>query len=76
MRPYDPGEISVIRHVNAEMDAERKGLSLRAKIARTRKITGEDMWYGYRRTKFDFDGREAWIVEPSAFPAEGTPCGR
>ncbi len=73
LRPYDPGEISVIRHVNAEMDAERKGLSLRAKIARAHKITGEDMWYGYRRTKFDFGGREAWIVEPSTFSAEGTP---
>ncbi len=73
LRPYDPCEISVIRHVNAEMDAERNGLSLRAKIARTYKITAEDIWYGYRRTKFDFNGREAWIVEPSTYPAEGTP---
>ena len=73
LRPYDPGEISVIRHVNAEMDAERNGHSLRAKISQAHKITDEDMWYGYRRTKFDFGGREAWVVEPSTFPAEGTP---
>ncbi len=61
------------RHVSVAMEAERKGLSLRTKIARSHKILGEDIWYGYRRTKFDFGGREAWIVEPSAFPAEGTP---
>ena len=49
------------------------GLSLRTKIAQTRNITGEDTWYGFRRTKFDFNGREAWIVEPSTSPAEGMP---
>ena len=73
LRPYDPEEIDVIRRVNAEMDAERTGGSLRAKIAARCKITGEDMWYGYRRTKFDFGGRAAWVVEPSVAPAAGTP---
>jgi pimeloyl-ACP methyl ester carboxylesterase len=72
-RPYDPEEIRVIANVNAQMDADRRGESLRAKIAKAHKITGEDMWYGYRRTKFDFDGREAWIVEPAVFPAKGMP---
>ncbi len=52
------------------MDEEE---SLRAKIARAHKITREDVWYGYGRTKFDFDGHEAWIVEPSASPAKGMP---
>ena len=73
LRPYDPNEIAVIRRINAEMDAERKGESLRAKIARAHRITGEDMWYGYRRTTFDFNGRKAWVVEPSTFPAKGMP---
>ena len=59
--------------MNATMNAERNGLPLRAMIARTRKIAGEDAWYGFRRTKFDFGGREAWIVEPSTSPAEGMP---
>ena len=72
-RPYDPEEIEVIRNVNAQMDAEHIGGSLRAKIARAHKIVGEDMWYGYRRTKFDFDGRVAWVVEPSVAPAKGMP---
>lgn len=54
-------------------DLDAKGESLRAKVAKTHKITGEDMWYGYRRTKFDFGGREAWIVEPSVAAAEGMP---
>ena len=31
------------------------------------------MWYGYRRTKFDFDGFSAWVVEPSVKPAAGRP---
>ena len=71
--PYDPEEVAIIRHVNAEMDQERQGLSLRAKIAKRHAITGEDMWQGYRRTKFDFGGRTAWIVEPSVAPRDGMP---
>ena len=55
------------------MDAEREGKSLRTKIAKSHKIVGEDMWQGFRRTKFEFDGRVAWVVEPSAAPAEGNP---
>jgi len=73
LRPYDPHEIAIIRRINAEMDAERNGQSLRAKIAKSHRITGEGMWYGYRRTKFDFKGRNAWIVEPSVEPLKGRP---
>lgn len=47
--------------------------SLRAKIAKRHKILGEDVWYGYRRTKFDFQGHEAWVVEPSTVAADGCP---
>ena len=65
LRPYDPEEIAIIKNVNAQMDADRKGESLRAKIAKAHRIVGEDMWYGYRRTLFDFKGRTAWVVEPS-----------
>ena len=50
-----------------------EGMSLRAKIAKTCKITGSDVWYGYRRTKFDFKGHKAWVVEPSIAPAKGMP---
>ena len=71
--PYDPVEASVLMNVNAAMDAEREGRSIRAKIAAKHKIVGEDMWYGYRRTKFDFDGRVAWVVEPSVKPLKGNP---
>ena len=45
-----------------------EGMSLWAKIAKTCKITGADKWYGYRRTKFNFKGRNAWVVEPSVAP--------
>ena len=71
--PYDPYEIAVARNVNAWADADARGESLRRKIARAHKITGEDMWHGFRRTKFDFDGHAAWVVEPSVAAAKGTP---
>ena len=37
------------------------------------KVTGEDVWHGYKRTLLDFDGYSAWIVEPKVAPAEGRP---
>jgi dienelactone hydrolase len=67
-RPYDPEEIEIIRHVNAQMDAEMKGESLRAKVAKSCGIVREDMWHGHRRTHFEFRGRRAWVVEPSVAP--------
>jgi len=66
--PYDPSEIDAARNVNAQADAERVGTSLHAKIAKAFKIVGEDMWYGHRRTKFDFYGHTGWVVEPSVSP--------
>ena len=71
--PYDPEEINIVMNLNAEMDAERAGNSVRAKIAKAHKIVGEDNWYGYRRTKFDFAGHVAWVVEPSVKPQAGLP---
>ena len=71
--PYDPEEINVLMNVNAQMDAARAGTSLHARIAKRFRIVGEDLWYGYRRTKFDFNGFVAWVVEPSVKPVEGRP---
>ena len=71
--PYDPVEASILMNVNAAMDAERTGGSVRAKIAAKCKVVGEDLWYGYRRTKFDFGGRTGWVVEPSVKPEKGLP---
>ena len=71
--PYDPYEIAVARNVNAWADLDRRGESLRAKIAKRHRIVREDMWYGYCRTTFEFNGHEAWIVEPACTPAEGRP---
>lgn len=71
--PYDPEEIAIVRHVNAQMDAERQGNSTRARIARTHTIVGEDMWQEHRRTRFLFMGHEAWVVEPSIAPRAGMP---
>ena len=71
--PYDPYEAAVMLRQNALADAERKGKTIPSVIAHTYKILGEDMWYGYRRTKFDFEGHTAWIVEPSVEPKKGMP---
>ena len=73
LRPYDPKEVEVIKNINAQMDAELKGESVRAKIVKAHKILAEDMWHEFRRTKFDFNGRTAWVVEPGRAPRKGTP---
>lgn len=41
-----------------------QGACLAEKIAAKHAIRGTNDWYGCRRTVFDFDGYEAWVVEP------------
>ncbi len=48
-------------------------MCLQTKIKKSYKIVGEDKWYGFRRTKFDFDGRTGWVVQPSVKPLDGMP---
>ena len=43
------------------------------KIAATKKVLRSDIWYGYKRTVFDFEGHEAWVVSPKCEPAAGLP---
>ena len=83
LRPYDPEETAIISHVNAQADDEFSGLSagnaeasatsIRKLIARQHRIISEEMWYGYRRTQFEFEGHNAWVVEPGIAAAEGRP---
>ena len=49
--------------------------ALTDKIAAKYKVTKTDEWFGGRRTVFDFEGCEAWVVEPPAKtpPAKGMP---
>ena len=42
-------------------------------IAAKKKVLRSDTWYGYKRTVFDFDGHEAWVVSPKCEPAAGLP---
>ena len=44
--------------------------ALAAKIAEKHKVLSTDLWFGGLRTVFDFDGYEAWVVEPPP----GTPA--
>ena len=44
--------------------------ALTEKIAARHKVTATNEWFGGQRTVFDFDGYEAWVVEPPA----GTPA--
>ena len=45
------------------------------KIAARHKVIRKDKWYGGLRTVFDFEGYEAWVVEPpmGVEPAKGRP---
>ncbi len=43
------------------------------KIEAYYRVLAEDTWYGFSRTKFDFNGRTGWIVRPNVTPAEGKP---
>lgn len=49
--------------------------NLTEKIASKYKVKSTDIWYGGQRTVFDFQGYDAWVVEPPAEvkPIEGTP---
>ena len=44
-----------------------------SKIAATKKVLRSDTWYGYKRTVFDFEGHEAWVVSPKCEPVAGLP---
>ena len=46
---------------------------LKGKIAASRTIVREDVWHGYDRIVFDFEGHTAWVVEPKKGPALGCP---
>ena len=43
------------------------------KISAKKKVLRSDTWYGYKRTVFDFEGHEAWVVSPKCEPAAGLP---
>ncbi|MCQ2390255.1 MAG: alpha/beta fold hydrolase [Kiritimatiellae bacterium] len=51
------------------------GGALTDRIAAKYKVKGTDMWYGGQRTVFDFEGYDAWVVEPPADvkALDGTP---
>ena len=44
------------------------------RIATQHKIAAQDTWYGCRRTVFDFEGYEAWVVEPPEGVAVAGGC--
>jgi len=46
---------------------------VKGKIAARHNIISEDVWYGFRRTTFEFEGHTAWVAEPAVEPAEGCP---
>ena len=43
------------------------------RIAASHKIIKQDVWHGYSRVVFDFEGHQAWIVEPDGEWAAGHP---
>jgi len=57
----------------AALSAPLFGGNLTAKIAEKHKVTRTDTFFGFERTVFDFNGHEAWVVEPQEKAAEGIP---
>ncbi len=54
-------------------DCRASETDLSSKIAKDCEIVSQDEWYGFKRTKFKFNGFVAWVVEPSVKPLAGRP---
>ena len=71
--PPDPVKVEI----NEEAEPETPGSgekvancratpSMAERIAAKCEVKARDVWHGYDRTVFAFDGEEAWVVEPKA----------
>ena len=68
----ESGETDTAKWMMAgKQGARDEGVAQR--IAATKKVLRSDTWYGYKRTVFDFEGHEAWVVSPKCEPAAGLP---
>ena len=68
----ESGETDTAKWMTAgKQGARDEGVAQR--IAATKKVLRSDTWYGYKRTVFDFEGHEAWVVSPKCEPAAGLP---
>ena len=68
----ESGETDTAKWMMAgKQGARDEGVAQR--IAATKKVLRSDTWYGYKRTVFDFEGHEAWVVSPKCEPAAGQP---
>lgn len=68
----ESGETDTAKWMMAgKQGARDEGVAQR--IAATKKVLRSDTWYGYKRTVFDFEGHEAWIVSPKCDSAAGLP---
>ena len=47
--------------------------SVADRIAQCCRIVSQDEWFGHPRVIFEFDGEEAWVVEPAGGAAAGNP---
>lgn len=48
-------------------------MNLSDRIAADHTVKRMDTWWKYHRIVFDFEGHEAWVVEPDCEPAAGAP---
>jgi len=63
----------VVAALAGSMIASTWAGNLTERISKSCKVIGTDRFYGFERTKFEFRGCSAWIVEPSVETAEGVP---
>ena len=71
----ESGETDTAKWMTAGKQAatDEANCDVAKKIAAAKKVLRSDIWYGYKRTVFDFEGHNAWVVEPKCEPAAGRP---
>ena len=72
--PKDPFVPSgILGRVLLRCEAREPEVKLADQVAAHHKVLKRDVWYGYQRTIFDFEGHKAWIVEPKGEWREDHP---
>lgn len=73
MRNFFAASVFVMMLSSAFSTSAASGTELSSQISKDCKIISQDKWYGFNRTKFNFSGFVAWVVEPDVKPLEGRP---
>ena len=68
-----PGDRALPISHEPKGEAAKPEVTLADQVAARHSVMMQDIWHGYRRTVFDFEGHRAWIVEPYGDCREDRP---